>query len=196
MDPGDLQAFQDVYADIAGYKLSHHDRNERKTEDRSFVYGEVVPDSFEALVALATPTAEDRFVDLGCGIGKAVLLAALSFPFKECAGVELLPSLLGAARGAHGKLSPRLRSSVSVKLVEGDLLDWNLRENDVVFIHSSCFERALMERLTAKLTTELHTGARLVTVGRTFHHPSLQRVHAGKCEMDWGAADAWIYRKT
>ena len=43
------------------------------------------------------PTEEYRFVDVGCGKGRAVLLAS-QMPFREVVGVELHPQLAETAR--------------------------------------------------------------------------------------------------
>ncbi len=202
MDPEALQAFEGLYAKVAGYKLSHRDRDERKTTERSFVYGEVLPDSFEALMAMAQPQPSERFVDLGCGVGKAVLLAALQFPFAELTGVEQLPSLIRASRLALRRFNrllrptlPAARRDVKLTFVHGDMRELDLRRVNVAFAHASCFERPLVEALTQKLSVELPSGARVVVVGRVFTSPSLELVRATTCQMDWGEATAAVYRK-
>jgi SAM-dependent methyltransferase len=202
MDASLLAGFEALYADVAGYKLSHRDRNERPQAERSFVYGEVLPHSFEALVSVAAPKPGERFVDLGCGVGKAVLLAALQFPFGSLTGVELLPSLVGACRdalqGFDRTLRPALpadRQAVEISFVEQDLRHYSLYEADVVFVHASCFERALMEPLNAKATDELRPGARVVVVGRYLSTPALALLKAQSCEMDWGEASACVYQR-
>jgi hypothetical protein len=202
MESAQLEAFLAIYADVAGYKLSHKDRNARPEADRSFVYGEVLPESFQALMEVAQPQAGERFVDLGAGLGKAVLLAATLFPFSEVAGVEKLPSLVEAARSALARFDEALRPTlpperrgVKVAFTEGDLREFELRQAGVVFAHSSCFDGALMAALTEKLSRELPVGARAVMVGRAVFAPDLEQVHSGGCEMDWGEANAWVFRK-
>jgi len=62
-------------------------------DDGSLVYGELSKEEleryFEALSPLLVPGA--KFVDLGSGLGKVVMSAALHFPFEHCKGVEILP---------------------------------------------------------------------------------------------------------
>ncbi len=62
-------------------------------DDGSLVYGELTQEElagyFEALGPFVTPGL--NFVDLGSGLGKVVMTAALSFPFAHCKGVEILP---------------------------------------------------------------------------------------------------------
>ena len=62
-------------------------------DDGSLVYGELSKEElksyFEALSPLLVPGA--KFVDMGSGLGKVVMTAALHFPFEQCRGVEILP---------------------------------------------------------------------------------------------------------
>ena len=62
-------------------------------DDGSVVYGELSKEEleryFEALSPLLVPGA--KFVDMGSGLGKVVMSAALHFPFEQCRGVEILP---------------------------------------------------------------------------------------------------------
>ena len=62
-------------------------------DDGSLVYGELSKEEleryFEALSPLLVPGA--KFVDMGSGLGKVVMSAALHFPFEHCKGVEILP---------------------------------------------------------------------------------------------------------
>lgn len=204
MDAAQLEAYQSIYAKVAGYKLSHRDRDARQSSERSFVYGEVLPDSFEALMQHAAPQPGERFVDLGCGVGKAVLLAALQFPFAQVTGVEQLPSLVRASRAALKRFNrvlrptlPAERRGVKMEILQGDLRELDLRElgAGVAFAHASCFERPLMEALTQKVVEQMVPGARLVMVGRWMVTPALALLKSTSCEMDWGEATACVYRR-
>ena len=57
------------------------------------LYGEVTFDSLAGLLRAVAPEPGAVFLDLGSGCGRAVFTAALTQPFRECRGVELLPSL-------------------------------------------------------------------------------------------------------
>lgn len=62
-------------------------------DDGSLVYGELSQEElvryFEAISPMLVPGA--KFVDLGSGLGKVVMSAALHFPFAHCKGVEIVP---------------------------------------------------------------------------------------------------------
>ncbi len=204
MDAAQLEAYQELYAKVAGYKLSHKDRDQKQSVERSFVYGEVLPDSFEALMQHAAPQPGERFVDLGCGVGKAVLLAALQFPFGHLTGVELLPSLARASRSAVTRFNkvlrptlPAERRKAKIEILQRDLREYDLAKlgTGVAFVHASCFERPLMDALSKKVVEELQPGARVVMVGRYLVTPALALLKASSCEMDWGEATAAVYRR-
>ncbi|MGW1423016.1 class I SAM-dependent methyltransferase [Bradyrhizobium manausense] len=68
--------------------------------------------------ALNLPISDYTFVDLGCGKGRALLLAA-QFPFKTIIGVDFVPSFVAAARNNVNAAALRgLRGDIEV--VVGD----------------------------------------------------------------------------
>jgi hypothetical protein len=61
-------------------------------DDGSLVYGELSDEELERYFAAISPLLVPgcEFVDLGSGLGKVVMTAALHYPFKRCKGVEIL----------------------------------------------------------------------------------------------------------
>jgi len=61
-------------------------------DDGSLVYGELDRQELENYFAAVAPLLSPggHFVDLGSGLGKVVISAALHYPFESCKGVELL----------------------------------------------------------------------------------------------------------
>jgi hypothetical protein len=61
-------------------------------DDGSLIYGEFqryeLENYFDAIAPYVTPGGE--MIDLGSGLGKVVMSAALALPFARCTGVELL----------------------------------------------------------------------------------------------------------
>lgn len=62
-------------------------------DDGSLVYGELSREELERYFAAVSPylTSGMKFVDMGSGLGKVVMSAALHYPFAQCKGIELLP---------------------------------------------------------------------------------------------------------
>ena len=102
-----------LYKNVTGNEASLEYIRRRKVEqdvssaDKSLTYGEIVPSSFLQILGYTAPSAspdnhlENKsrvFYDLGCGIGRAVICAALSpSPFTKVIGIELIPQLCESA---------------------------------------------------------------------------------------------------
>ena len=99
------EMFERIYSGVLGYQISHGQRKRDNLEDRSLVYGEVLPDSFYKVMAQANPPPGGVFYDLGSGSGKALFLAAMLFDFSRLVGVEMLTDLVAACRDLPKPLS-------------------------------------------------------------------------------------------
>ena len=82
--------------------LSHENRAPSEVSEKSLTYGEVVHSSFVQILEFVRKSAGlptgATFVDLGCGTGKAVVIAALStMSFSKVWGIELLEPLATCA---------------------------------------------------------------------------------------------------
>ena len=136
---------------VAGRHLKSGHRNDR----HSTAYYGVAPSVFAALVkrwrkgAPAVPIEETTFIDIGAGMGRAVLLAS-EMPFKQVIGVELHPTLAGIARRNMRiwKAAGRVRAN-SVRIVEKDAVEFALPEGPVVAFLFNPFGRAVMKKLLA-----------------------------------------------
>ena len=62
-------------------------------DDGSLVYGELSREELERYFAAVSPYLVPgmKFVDLGSGLGKVAMSAALHYPFEQCKGIEILP---------------------------------------------------------------------------------------------------------
>jgi SAM-dependent methyltransferase len=79
--------------------------------------------AFAALPEEIVPT-QFTFVDLGCGKGRALLLAA-QYGFSKVLGVELSPELAAVARantGTHANVEVRAQDAVTVEYPRGPLV--------------------------------------------------------------------------
>lgn len=99
-----------LFRNVTGNEASlRYIRNAKESKmisekDQSFTYGEVEVKSFINILGYTSPPTEiDEhegfargriFYDLGCGLGRAVITAALSpSPFTKVVGIELIPEL-------------------------------------------------------------------------------------------------------
>jgi len=85
---------------------------------------------------VASVTQHDVFIDLGSGMGRAVLEAAVQYPFSRVVGVELSPDLHAIARRNMAGTKLRLRCP-NVELVLADLRDFPIPDDvTVVFMNN------------------------------------------------------------
>src|ERR1039458_5531073 len=88
----------------SGLVAGRHLKSGHQHDRHATAYYGVAPSVFRALIRRwqrSRPTApieEFSFIDVGAGMGRAVLLAA-ELPFRQVEGVELNPTLVGVARG-------------------------------------------------------------------------------------------------
>lgn len=92
--------------------------------------------------------------DLGAGDGRILIEGAREFRAR-CVGVEIDPERVA-------RLKERLAATkVEAKIIEGDLMQVDLSDADVVAIYLSDSVNA---KLAAKLSRELKAGARVVSL--------------------------------
>jgi len=134
---------------IAGRHLKSGHRHDR----HSTAYFGVAPSVFAALMQRwrslrpARRVEETVFLDVGAGMGRAMLLAA-EMPFKEVVGVELHPTLVRIARRnlVRWRAEGRVKAG-KVRLVEGDAVELRLPAAPTVAFLFNPFGAPVLKRL-------------------------------------------------
>jgi SAM-dependent methyltransferase len=133
---------------VAGRHLKSGHRHDR----HATAYYGVAPSVLRALVrrwqrtGAAASIGETTFVDLGAGMGRAVLLAS-EMGFREVVGVELHPTLAGIARRNAGIWRKAGRERGRVRVVEGDAVEFGLPEGPVVGFLFNPFGAGVLRKL-------------------------------------------------
>ena len=109
----------------------------------------------EKMLAAAELKAGETLYDLGCGDGRILFMAAQKFG-ANAVGVELSSNLVSQTMDKARQLGLQGQ----VKVIEGNLLNVNLRDADVVTLY---LMRLSNERLKPNLRKQLKTGARVVS---------------------------------
>jgi len=106
------------------------------------------------MLLLAKLRRGELLYDLGAGDGRILIEAARGFGAR-CVGVEVDPERIA-------RLKERLASTgVKAEIIEGDLMEVNLSNADVVAIYLS---DSVNSKLAPKLDRELKSGARVVSL--------------------------------
>lgn len=154
-------------------------------DDGRLVYGEFSPQELDQYFAALAPWLPQQgqgaghFIDLGSGLGKVVLTAALALPGMRCSGVELLgyrhemAQARLAAMLAAGDPQEAAAIAARVQLRQQDMFEADVRDATLVYLYSTCFA-PLMARLADKLARELQPGALVTTTTVPLPHADFE----------------------
>ena len=109
----------------------------------------------DRMLEMAAVKANETVFDLGCGDGRVLFTAVQKYRAKAV-GIEIDPKLVEATRAEAQKLAMGNR----VRIVQGNLLEADLSEADVVTLYLLTESNQL---LRPRLEKMLHPGARVVS---------------------------------
>jgi len=138
--------------------------------------------SLRLLLAELPLPRSGTFVDLGCGKGRAMILAA-ERGFAHIRGIELSPHLAATARANLQRVGPRFPQCV-FEVGQGDLAALDVRPADQVFYAFHPCERAVLGRAMERIAASLRAHPREAWVlwqdnlAADFHLPELDGVLA------------------
>ncbi len=133
---------------VAGRHLTAGHRNDR----HATAYYAVAPSVFRSILVRwrrcrpQAPLDAFTFVDLGAGMGRAMLLAA-EFPFRAVIGVELHPLLARIARKNLALWRAAERARAPMSLVCGDAAEFKLPPGPCVVFMFNPFGAPVLRRL-------------------------------------------------
>jgi SAM-dependent methyltransferase len=133
---------------VAGRHLGSGHRNDRHVT----AYYAVAPSVFQGMIVEwrrhrpIAPIDEYTFVDLGAGMGRAMLLAA-AYPFRAIIGVELHPTLARIARKNLAFWRASRRTRVPLRVFCRDALDFPLPDGPTVVFLFNPFGAPVLRRL-------------------------------------------------
>lgn len=140
----------------------------RAAGEHNLAYGEVEWSTLKAigdyLDKQTWSTVSNKFYDLGCGRGRAVLYMSLTGPFEMSIGVEVLPERITLAQQALTQLKVSIPSAGSkVRLYEASFLNPAFKYKDAraIFLSNECFDTETQSALFSKLNIEMPKGSLL-----------------------------------
>jgi len=193
-------------------------------DDGSLVYGELKREELDAFFAEVSQLLNhtNEFIDLGSGLGKVVMTAAVSVAFERYLGVELLPyrhklaikrfddfcqsineCIAQSATGAIGPYSQDTSSQFDlghlaqipskVSFQSGDMFACDVSRASFIFMYSTCFG-SLMHKIANKLASESPEGCLVSTTTYAINHPGFVLVkHFPANSMAW--TDLRFYKR-
>jgi 16S rRNA G966 N2-methylase RsmD len=139
---------------------------------------EAVPVSeFHQLLAVLPPGTIERstFVDVGAGMGRAMILAA-GYPFRQICGVEISPGLYEVARENLAIAKSRALRCRDVRLYRDDARMWRYPPGDlVVFLFNPFDDSALAQTLDA-ISRRDHAGETWLVYHTPVHRETVEAI--------------------
>jgi ankyrin repeat protein/SAM-dependent methyltransferase len=170
----------------AGCPSAHHAAAlvESNAGDRR--YGEVGFWTSALILRAARAASTARIADLGSGVGRFTLAAALLMPEARVVGVEIAPELHAvAAKVGVPNLSHRCQDFLA------DDECWTC---DVLFANSTTFSSELIADVERKCAS-LKRGAVVVTLTTRLDAPELELVERFDAPASWGVATCFVHRR-
>jgi SAM-dependent methyltransferase len=140
----------------SGLIAGRHLRSGHPNDRHNTAYYGVAPSVLQGLVVRwrrirpAAPINEYTFVDLGAGMGRAVLLAS-EYPFRAVVGVELNPTLARIARRNAALWRAAGRALAPMRILCRDAVEFRFPEGPCVAFLFNPFSAPVMRRLLGAL---------------------------------------------
>jgi SAM-dependent methyltransferase len=124
------------------------------------------------------------FVDLGCGKGRVVLLAAQR-SFRRVVGFEISPELTAIAQSNVERYRPPPDLRAPVEIVQADVTTVDLPEGDLLLHLYHPFETSVTEAVLRRLRASVDRSPRRVMIAYLAYTEAVPRVRAVLDELSW-----------
>lgn len=133
-------------------------------------YLAIAPSVGRRVIGLIEAPERYVFVDLGCGRGRAVIIAS-EFPFRRVIGVEISAELAATARENAAVVASRYKQRSAIEVVHADAAHFELPEGPLVLFLYQPFEKPVLRRVLNRLAASLEAAPRPAAL--IYVHPML-----------------------
>jgi SAM-dependent methyltransferase len=189
LHPFDVEHGTDTGGLITGADLASGHPSDRFIEG----YAAVPPSRFRNIVArwqTSNPPhalADYTFVDLGCGKGRAVLLAS-EFRFREVVGVELNPSLAAIAQANADLWTAAGKARCPIRIEQADAAEFSWPAGPSVVFLFNPFSATVMQRVIDRITAAFSDRPNDLAV--LYYKPDQADAFTKSFEVTWCEATA------
>ncbi len=145
-------ALRRLYRDVDGFDIAKSQERRIAKAKSSATYGEIMPAATLQMLDDLALGPEDTFVDLGSGVAKVVLAAAIGTPVRRAVGVELAADrherALSVVEQARAQ---KLIGRNTVELRRENILTTDLRDATVLYTCSTAFPYSFTHRLAQRI---------------------------------------------
>lgn len=127
------------------------------------MYAGSQPSVIRAALDVLPSVSNTTFIDLGCGKGRPLLVAA-ERPFREVVGIDLSTDLAAIARSNAAIMQARQGGRAPIRVVVGDAASYPLSSGDLVLFLFNPFGAPLIAQVLEAVERALATERRAVYV--------------------------------
>ena len=184
-----------LYREVDGFDIPRVDEKRVWASKGSPTYGEIMPTAMLRMLEYLELDEGDVFYDLGAGVGKVVMMAALATKVGRAVGVELSRSRIAKARRVLERAEHReIVAAGRVELRNDDILKTSLDDATAIYTCSTAFRL----EFTLKIMTKVARLGRPVTfVSTQVLEPrrAFRRVDTLRLDMSWRRkSKVYVYR--
>lgn len=186
-----------------GKSTSRKERIAKSLTSSNLLYSEVTFDMMASIMRQLKELGvlkrkQGKFFDLGAGVGKAVIAAAMLHPFASCVGIEVLENIHATSmemlRQFNAKIATRLHHVPTVGFVLGDIAEVDWKSATVLFINMTTYTEELIEEIKAT-AGEMKRGTICITVTKQLRSKAWEVVHVSEEKLNWGQSHVYIHQK-
>lgn len=133
------------------------------TDAFAYDYMATPPAAARLVLARLGDVSQATFFDIGCGKGRALILAS-ELPFRALVGIDRSPALLEVARQNAAKVAARYPERTAIEVRQADATDPPWPAGDLVIWLFNPFKRPVMVEFVRALERCLRATPRQVTV--------------------------------
>ena len=183
------------------------DRSTNNLTHKSLTYGEISFSSFLSIMNtlndnLGGGIKGGTFYDLGSGSGRAIYTTRFSHDFDRCVGLELMGNLhsLAVSVGEKYDVSRYEKRLIfrdcECQFYNADILEYDWSDGDVVFAHSTCFGKTLLEAIFER-SKMLKSGSILIMFSELPKGMDefFELFLYSKEKMTWGTSEVFFLRR-
>lgn len=160
------------------FEISRRATREQDLDADLTVYGETPWTTLESVCQAVHLTAQDHFVELGCGTGRNLLF--LNYRYAcQITGYEIVPRFVEKFTWLKQRLGLQ-----RIDLRQANWLDADL-QGTVFYLVGSCYSDTHLAQAQQKLA-DLPGGTRIVTVSYPLTGPSFRLIKSWQSAFSWG----------
>lgn len=188
------RALLSLYRERDGFDVSKRSERVVSKVRSSPMYGEIMPTATMRLLDYLDLKRKDVLYDLGSGVGKLIVYAAMTTEAK-CVGIELVEPrhrlAVEALEEARRRGMIRARRA---EMVQADFMRVDLSDATVIYTCSTAFPPPFMRRLARHLA-QLRAGLTLVSLQDLDPNPWFEETDVLRLDMSWRRrAKVYVYR--